>query len=177
MAGDGPGTPTDVCEDDFSWGKNDNDGAYLHFDPSIETHNQPTIFPNIIIPPEGHNSPPVLSSAAPMTPRKYTSSRESPTNKLAITKKTKGIHRKGEGDEPSNQALGDNWELKIRSMIIEDNILHQRILRYEPIHFDVFFQLATEQDLPSRGLRIKLRSLLDKLAINFYGADTVGTRR
>lgn len=42
---------------------------------------------------------------------------------------------------------------------------------YQPIHFDVFLELASDIDVSSRGLKLRVRDFLDKQAIHFHGLD------
>ncbi|GAV98964.1 protein [Lentinula edodes] len=70
------------------------------------------------------------------------------------------------------------WAEDIRNKIMKDTTLHLRILRLEPIHFDVFLSKIEGQDQqPSAKLKHHLREFLDKQAINFYGAEPVGRQR
>ncbi|KAF7965533.1 hypothetical protein HWV62_43056, partial [Athelia sp. TMB] len=92
------------------------------------------------------------------------------TNKSA---KAKGKQRVKQ-DEP---LLDDDWERELKSKILSDEDLHLRILRYEPIHFDVFLKKVTTGEKPSGKLKLALRTFLDKQAVNFYGAEPSGRRR
>ncbi|KAG5716685.1 hypothetical protein E4T56_gene16238 [Termitomyces sp. T112] len=72
----------------------------------------------------------------------------------------------------------ENLELKLKDKILEDTDLHLRILRYEPIHFDVFLKLMLDDPFPlvSEKARLRMRSLLDKQAIHFYGSEKTKRR-
>ncbi|TBU32712.1 hypothetical protein BD311DRAFT_803422 [Dichomitus squalens] len=74
-----------------------------------------------------------------------------------------------EGKEISQEELN----AKLKEAILKDEALHLRVLRYEPIHFDVFMQLAAGVGVTDRKtkLRGKVRAFLDEKAIHFYGAD------
>ncbi|KZW04126.1 hypothetical protein EXIGLDRAFT_828049 [Exidia glandulosa HHB12029] len=56
----------------------------------------------------------------------------------------------------------------MRDCILSNKQLHERILRYEPIHFDVFAKLALDYGFEKRTLFTKLRTFLDQEAINFH---------
>jgi len=56
--------------------------------------------------------------------------------------------------------------------IMLDSDLHLRILRYEPIHFDVFLEIARQYAPPGGKLKRHLRMFLDHQAIVFYGEAT-----
>jgi hypothetical protein len=48
----------------------------------------------------------------------------------------------------------------------------------QPIDFEVFMQLARDAGFAERGLKLVLKPLLDKHAVQFYGAEgTVGRSR
>ncbi|KAI0638248.1 hypothetical protein C8Q77DRAFT_1153914 [Trametes polyzona] len=68
---------------------------------------------------------------------------------------------------------------KMKEAILADEALHLRILRYEPIHFDVFVQMAVDLGVPPKpqgALKTKVRAFLDQKAIHFYGADPSKSR-
>ncbi|KAI0053015.1 hypothetical protein FA95DRAFT_1552905, partial [Auriscalpium vulgare] len=65
---------------------------------------------------------------------------------------------------------------RLKQLIIQDNELHLRILRYEPVDFNVFLALAETLNVSSRGLKLKVRAFLDEQAINFFGAELASTR-
>ncbi|KAJ7869767.1 hypothetical protein B0H14DRAFT_3861139 [Mycena olivaceomarginata] len=67
----------------------------------------------------------------------------------------------------------ESWELGLKDKILADYDLHLRILRYEPIHFDIFLKLATATEDEVTGLlKLKPRTFLDKQAINIIGEAT-----
>lgn len=94
-------------------------------------------------------------------------------------------------------------EEKLKALIFADEDLYMRILRYEPIEFDVFVRLLKDVKMGKLKMRAAVRGILDKLvsrimidhlldlrfvgeltvcmigqAINFYAADgTVGRSR
>ncbi|GAA6056730.1 hypothetical protein JCM3770_005869 [Rhodotorula araucariae] len=91
-------------------------------------------------------------------------------------KKTRGRKKKGsaapadEGERASDvDGDGETVGEKLRRLIIADEALYLRILRYEPVHFDEFIALAAKGG-------VKVAKPL--LSITFYTQDpTGGTRR
>ncbi|KAH9938594.1 uncharacterized protein B0H18DRAFT_20225 [Fomitopsis serialis] len=73
------------------------------------------------------------------------------------------------------------FESRLHDAIMQDKNLHLRIIRYEPVHFDVFVQLAMDAGLiQTRKLglmKTRIRTFLDKMAIHFHGADGPGGDR
>ncbi|KAF8341570.1 uncharacterized protein EI90DRAFT_3034481 [Cantharellus anzutake] len=68
----------------------------------------------------------------------------------------------------------------LERMILDDKKLHLRVLRYEPINFEVFYNLALAQNLNPKGLRRRLLSFLDSQCIQFQQSgppNTAGRRR
>ncbi|KAJ4481714.1 hypothetical protein C8J55DRAFT_512381 [Lentinula edodes] len=134
------------------------DDAYLHYDPEDNTHSLSTT-----------NQPlrrtPSQLSPAPLSPKSKSRSRSTTAlrKKPAIKEKI---------------VIDAAWAEVIRNKIMKDTTLHLRILRLEPIHFDVFLSKIEGQDQqPSAKLKHHLREFLDKQAINFYGAEPVGRQR
>jgi len=78
--------------------------------------------------------------------------------------------------EEGGLSLSEELESRLLQIIRSDKELHLRILRYEPIQFDDFVQMATMNGLPARGLKLTLWQFLDKQGINFYGAYQSGSR-
>ncbi|KAF7352661.1 hypothetical protein MVEN_01231900 [Mycena venus] len=157
---------------------NFDDNAYVQFDSELELNREAFVEIN-------HNT---VTSPKPKKSKKSTT-RETPTE----TKTTKGriqvpSDAKDSPRPPSPKAkpkrsgkktedeLDDRWELGIKEKILADHDLHLRILRYEPINFDIFLKLATEDEATAR-LRLKLRLFLDKQAINFYGGEATSRTR
>ncbi|KDQ64643.1 hypothetical protein JAAARDRAFT_64485 [Jaapia argillacea MUCL 33604] len=77
------------------------------------------------------------------------------------------------GDDQIDDADTD-LDSNLQTSIIKDTSLHLRVLRYEPIDLKVFMAMAEQLGLPPRGLKLKLRSFLDRQAINFYDAEVNG---
>ncbi|CAK5275405.1 unnamed protein product, partial [Mycena citricolor] len=86
-------------------------------------------------------------------------------------KKPRAKRKKAIEDE-----FGEKWESDLRTRIMDDWDLYQRILRYEPIHFDTFLRIAGGDNKCSGRFRVQLRDFLDKQAISFHG-ETIRNRR
>ncbi|KAJ3854217.1 hypothetical protein EV368DRAFT_63437 [Lentinula lateritia] len=135
------------------------DDAYLHYDPEDNTHSPSTTKQPL-------RRTPSQLSPAPLSPKSKSRSRST----TALRKKKPAVKEKTVIDEA--------WAEDIRNKIMKDTTLHLRILRFEPIHFDVFLSKIERQDQqPSAKLKHHLREFLDKEAINFYGAEPVGRQR
>ncbi|KAJ7129520.1 hypothetical protein C8R44DRAFT_80246 [Mycena epipterygia] len=150
--------------------ENDDDDAYMHFDPEIykeitlETMNM------------GQKRQKSPKTAREGRGKKSPKGKKRKTRVLAetlspTTSKTKRSRKKGEDE------YDENWELRLKDRIVKDRDLHLRILRYEPINFEVFLPLATNGEVAGARLKLKLRAFLDKQAINFYGGEMGRTGR
>ncbi|KAJ7507961.1 hypothetical protein B0H11DRAFT_2218755 [Mycena galericulata] len=150
-----------------------SDEAYAHFDPDL---NRKTF---------GESSPAkkLITSETTRGEGKGTKSGKGRIRALAVDadelgdapprRVTKAIRsRKKVEDE-----FDEKWELALKQKIMKDRDLHHRILRYEPINFEIFSQLATEGEPVSGRLKLKLRVFLDKQAINFHGGEAGRTGR
>ncbi|KAJ7638981.1 hypothetical protein FB45DRAFT_1023726 [Roridomyces roridus] len=101
----------------------------------------------------------VQPTAKPKTKR--TTAAASPT-------KTKRSRKKAGAEDE----FDETWQVNLRDKIMQDQDLYFRILRYEPIDFNIFLKLVNTDEEPAGGkLRFALRSFLDKQAINFYGGE------
>ncbi|KAF9476495.1 hypothetical protein BDN70DRAFT_923250 [Pholiota conissans] len=69
------------------------------------------------------------------------------------------------------RSFDQRWESHMTDSIRQDTNLYLRILRYEPIDFNVFLEIS--QQYHPNGGRLKLRAYLDQNAIHFYGASRV----
>ncbi|EPT02715.1 hypothetical protein FOMPIDRAFT_89403 [Fomitopsis schrenkii] len=164
------------------WGM---DEAYLHFDPDVpfEDHAQPAVEQRSLSPA----GPSQLSVSTRETEPRYAATRE-PEVTATVPPAKKPRSRKGKQPvssphvkESMPEATDAEFESRMHAAIMQDKALHLRIIRYEPIHFDVFMQLATDAELvPARKLGVaksRVRAFLDKMAIHFYGADGLGGDR
>ncbi|KAH9947241.1 hypothetical protein B0H21DRAFT_822003 [Amylocystis lapponica] len=72
----------------------------------------------------------------------------------------------------------DEFNARMRDAVLQDTSLYLRVLRYEPVLFDDFMQLAANTGLPGHGQKLKarVRDFLDKQAIHFYGAEPTKSR-
>ncbi|KAL1730963.1 hypothetical protein EV714DRAFT_209782 [Schizophyllum commune] len=139
--------------------------------------------PTKTVSPSKRASPSKPSSSRTPGPSSRTpasSSRPSPTKpSTSSPKKPTTTTRKPRTKAPKppkepEPTFDDAWAGRIRGLITADRALHFRILRYEPISFDVFTQLTAHEPGASSGkFKFHLRALLDKLAINFYGAGGI----
>ncbi|KAG6830843.1 hypothetical protein H0H92_014495 [Tricholoma furcatifolium] len=111
------------------------------------------------------------SKANTMSPK-----RKSKTSKTTLFSSPKSKTRKPPGKSVNTPVkakvveASESLEARLKDQILQDTNLHLRILRYEPIHFDVFLKLVGNESA-SEKFRILLRSILDKEAIHFYGAE------
>ncbi|KAL1755306.1 hypothetical protein FB107DRAFT_275025 [Schizophyllum commune] len=107
----------------------------------------------------------------PSPTKPSTSSPKKPTTAATTRKPRTKAPKTPKDPEPT---FDDAWAGRIRGLITADRALHFRILRYEPISFDAFTQLTAHEPGASSGkFKFHLRALLDKLAINFYGAEGI----
>ncbi|KAJ7781093.1 hypothetical protein B0H16DRAFT_1710338 [Mycena metata] len=153
-------------------GWNDDHSAYVHFDPDLNKEML-NISPIRSSKPTTKKKP--IPEASPKTKRKTQIAADVEESPRPLSPKKKRSRKKNEDE------FDENWELGLKKKILEgQDDLRLRILRYEPINFDVFLRLATEdeEDTASGRLRLKLRAFLDKQAINFYGGEAgkTGTR-
>ncbi|KAJ3821685.1 hypothetical protein F5880DRAFT_1580271 [Lentinula raphanica] len=131
------------------------DDAYLHYEPK---HNLPST-------PYSKQSP--IATPSPIRPSKKSKTPcHSPTT------------RRRERTNARERDVDETWIEDLKTKILEDEALHLRILRLEPIHFDVFLlKVGSTYQQSSGKLRSHLREFLDKQGINFYGAESMGRQR
>ncbi|KAJ7498771.1 hypothetical protein FB451DRAFT_9882 [Mycena latifolia] len=140
------------------------DDAYVQFDPEL-------------------NKEPVLEALSPTQQKPKKTTRGGQSTKSPKSKRRAATLAKTDDQAPppttpkrnrkkAEDEYDENWELGLREKIMKDRDLHLRILRYEPINFDVFLRLATAGETAGGRLKFKLRAFLDKQAINFYGGET-----
>ncbi|TFK55914.1 hypothetical protein OE88DRAFT_681265 [Heliocybe sulcata] len=144
--------------DNIMW---QDDGALLHFDPSSTL--------NADEPSKKRRK--AKTTSPKETVKKVTECETSSSGSVQSgtpksTRKRKSKATTGQEDDVKE----DKFKEAMRNAIMQDKTLHLRILRYEPIHYDVFVQLAVDQGFPLRGLNPKLMSCLDDLAIIYHGA-------
>lgn len=71
----------------------------------------------------------------------------------------------------------DDLDVRLCQIIQQNNALYERILRYEPLHFDVFMCLEGIKEMDGQGFRNKLRAFLDRHCISFYTDSALGSNR
>ncbi|KAL0949398.1 hypothetical protein HGRIS_009460 [Hohenbuehelia grisea] len=143
----------------------DNDNFYgealMHFEPSVNHSPTDTPAAKTKSPRKTKSKSPSKRSVIDETPLAAGSltKEPAPRSKTKSTKKSKG---KDESNAADQQHLSsDEWLEDIKQRIMQDEQLHLRILRYEPIHFDEFLKLIP--DKPTGALKLELRAVLDKL--------------
>jgi len=143
------------------------DEAYLHYEPENDIDS---------LPPTTHIQPPSPINPSPKRrPKKPKSRSRSP----AGTSTTAPRRKKKTATAKKQPEFDEEWDKDLRNRIVQDTALHLRILRLEPIHFDVFLSMVDGQaeGRSAAKLKLHLREFLDKQAINFYGAEPVGRRK
>ncbi|PCH41238.1 hypothetical protein WOLCODRAFT_162921 [Wolfiporia cocos MD-104 SS10] len=184
--GDVHGQYFDFDLDQENW---NNDDAFLHFEPNVDAALR------------GSDSDTSLSAVSPLnSPKRKRGQKRAPKTASVKAADKKGFTQ-GEAKaatssptQPSTSAKSkskrkatrraesppEGWvsdvefDNTLREAVLRDRELYLRVLRYEPVHLEVFLQLATEVGL-DRGRRrnlmiVKVRQFLDKHAIHFFGA-------
>ncbi|KAG8900863.1 hypothetical protein FRB99_005722 [Tulasnella sp. 403] len=129
--------------------------------------------------PNNHQNDPTLPSTPrrptvgdkPIsTPRKKSQPRaKSKAHSTIPTKQQQGKGQdKDENDAENSNVADEELYERLKSMILEDEVLHSRILRLEPIHLDDFVEKANGQGLGSRFLRGKLKLFLDAACVIWH---------
>ncbi|RDB22532.1 hypothetical protein Hypma_010039 [Hypsizygus marmoreus] len=158
----------------------DNDDAYLHFGPGFDNLSMAGgCAPGPVVP--APDSPFAIKKNVAMkapSVRKPSQPKASfQSDETVPTKRNINVKRSEKQRARLDDDFDEAWEMKLRDKIFQDSNLYLRILRYEPIHFDVFLQLASEEPTYSGKLKARLRSFLDKQAVHFYGAEPTGRAR
>ncbi|KAL7282457.1 hypothetical protein ACG7TL_003928 [Trametes sanguinea] len=159
----------------------EEDGACLHYVPEAEgagpsrvqeREEEKTASPRL------HRLAPIPEDIpGPSGTRAHLPSSEPPAKKKRRKKAAASEESDAEAAKTSDISQ-DEINAKMKEAIFKDEALHLRILRYEPIHFDVFLQMAIDLGIPAKrsGLKGKVRAFLDQKAIHFYGADPSKSR-
>ncbi|KAI0650677.1 hypothetical protein C8Q79DRAFT_1006915 [Trametes meyenii] len=94
------------------------------------------------------------------------------------TRRKKAAAEESDAESRAGDVPQDELNARMKAALLQDEALHLRVLRYEPIHFDVFLQMAIDLGMPTKrpGLKAKVRAFLDQKAIHFYGADPSKSR-
>ncbi|CDO76252.1 hypothetical protein BN946_scf184470.g10 [Trametes cinnabarina] len=161
--------------DDYEWNQWMNDdvwdeegGACLHYVPQTagagpsrlqggSVAEEPPSLPRHRLAPILKD---VLASAGTSVPA---SSSRPPTKKKRRKKAAASEESEAEAAKASDISQ-DELNVKMKEAILKDEALHLRILRYEPIRFDVFLQMAVDLGIPAKrsGLKGKVRAFLDQ---------------
>ncbi|KAG6869315.1 hypothetical protein C0993_000068 [Termitomyces sp. T159_Od127] len=154
----------------------DHDNAFLHFAPEIDRLPGMPLSQTIRRKAESnfHKAPLSKIRSQTLTESKM-ATKLSPSIKTKESRVKAVTRTRGPLDDETVESL----ELKFQDKISQDTDLHLRILRYEPIHFDVFLKLMLGDSFSSASdkARLRMRSLLDKQAIHFYGSEKKRRRR
>ncbi|PIL37211.1 hypothetical protein GSI_00904 [Ganoderma sinense ZZ0214-1] len=148
--------------------------AFLHYDPEADaellTRSGSGSGSNVTPPgsPQSSGPPRGLLAAipedeVPVAGPSRTRDQPIPASREPVMKKKRGRPRKvatDESDAESGVAAGkdisqEDLNARLKEAILKDEVLHLRILRYEPIHFDVFMQLAAENGVTEKKTRLK----------------------
>jgi len=95
-----------------------------------------------------------LPFGRPISPRRRSPARKKRPGKAKIAK--------GRASPGVAAADDDLFEVIILTAIKANTELYYKVLRYEPVDFNVFLDLAIGQDLPTKKLVYKLRAFLDR---------------
>nr|XP_019047449.1 hypothetical protein I302_04062 [Kwoniella bestiolae CBS 10118]OCF26379.1 hypothetical protein I302_04062 [Kwoniella bestiolae CBS 10118] len=95
----------------------------------------------------------------------------------STTAKSKGKAK--EKEQPKGKATYEDLSKMFYKLIMDDDELYLRILRYEPISFDelVSKSIAAGIDREKRGWKKDLKKYLDLQSISFFSEDPTGQRR
>ncbi|KAF9534184.1 hypothetical protein CPB83DRAFT_831324 [Crepidotus variabilis] len=87
-----------------------------------------------------------------------------------MPKKGRGRSLSKKTPKSKRVVFGDEWEFYMKQYIIEDDELHLRILRAEPLDFNSFWEIAKRYspNASTSKLKTELRNFLDNQAILFY---------
>ena len=100
------------------------------------------------------------SFGRPISPRRRSPARKKRPRKLDIATTTED--RASPGVALQSATNDDLFEVIMLAAIKADTELYHKVLRYEPIDFNVFLDLAIGQDLPTIKLVYKLMTFLDQ---------------
>ena len=101
-----------------------------------------------------------LPFGRPISPRRRSPARKKPPRKAKIVTTTES--RASPGVALQSAADDDLFEVLMLTAIKANTKLYHKVLRYEPVDFNVFLDLAVGQDLPTKKLVYKLRTFLDQ---------------
>lgn len=101
-----------------------------------------------------------LPFGRPISPRRRSPTRKKRPRKAKIVTTTEG--RASPGVALQSAADDDLFEVVMLTAIKANTELYHKVLRYEPVDFNVFLNLAVGRDLPTKNLVYKLRAFLDQ---------------
>ncbi|GAA5913032.1 hypothetical protein JCM8208_005674 [Rhodotorula glutinis] len=127
--------------------------------------------------PAGASETGVAEAEAKLGVAGSSSSSSSPAPKKTRGRKKKVVAaQEDDADGTAAQADGESVGEKLRRLVVADEGLYLRILRYEPIHLDEFVGLASQAGV--KVAKPLLVRFLDEQSITFFTQDpTGGTRR
>jgi hypothetical protein len=135
-----------------------DDDAYVHFDPEMSLKSIKHKKTNTSTAEKRTKT--IRESKESKPPKKkrvqVPTDADEPLRSPSPKAKPKRSRKKAEDE------FDERWEFGLKEKILEDRDLHLRILRYEPINFDVFLKLATGEEIAGGRLIFKLRAFLDK---------------
>ncbi|WWD00321.1 hypothetical protein V866_007232 [Kwoniella sp. B9012] len=101
-----------------------------------------------------------------------------PTQRIAKAK-AKAKEKEKEREEPRGKTTYEDLSKMFYKLIMDDQELYLRILRYEPISFDELISksIASGIDKEKRGWKKDLKRYLDLQSISFFTEDPTGQRR
>ncbi|CCM04791.1 uncharacterized protein FIBRA_06984 [Fibroporia radiculosa] len=181
-ANDTDARPVDHYDDDITYDLDchqdvwQNDDAYLHFVPEylISRPSQA----NLAFTSLGTAATCLDSTQTPNLRSTPASSEPAKARKPRSKKKTHTTEECVQGDE--REIAEAEFESRLQEAILKNHTLHLQVLRYEPVHFDVFLQIVADAGLaPSHRqgqLKLRTRRYLDKQAIHFFGAEPTKSR-
>ncbi|KIK67985.1 hypothetical protein GYMLUDRAFT_36793 [Collybiopsis luxurians FD-317 M1] len=134
------------------------DEAYLHYEPALTLSKH-------------------LPKSLKLSPREYKSSDRSSRKPKSRSSSPAAPRRKGMAIE--KPAFNEEWTNELKKKILQDRMLHLRILRFEPLPLHIFLPMAetSANGSSSAKLKLHLRDFLDKQGINFYDAEGPKGRR
>jgi len=128
----------------------------------LATPNIRQLYPHLNVPRMNYStqSPLPLPFGRPISPPRRSPTRKKRPRKAKIVTTTEG--RASPGVALQSAADEDLFEVIMLTAIKGSTDLYHKVLRYEPVDFNVFLDLAIGQDLPTKRLVYKLRAFLDR---------------
>ncbi|KAG8732133.1 Folylpolyglutamate synthetase [Ceratobasidium sp. 423] len=131
--------------------------------------------------PHGHTKSKPVSRKGKAKGRSRSKSKSRSRSKFRLSSpkpRKRWAARQGSVYAPEDgQARTKDIDAKLLELILQNQELYLRILRYEPIKFEDILNMAIENGVPEQGLHVKLRAFLDSQCINFYTAEARGRKK